>query len=478
MKYTHISILCVCALPLHSQQVRYDDEPCPQSEARTVSEEFSKSTVYQIFLRPFTRAGTLKAGEKLLEHVASLGVGIIQLCPVVLADDDANKDFWSGRQKAFGKNPKNPYRQKDYFKIDPEYGTPQDLKEFVAKAHSLGLKVVYDIVYFHCGPKAYLISEHPDFVKRNPDGTVKVGDWKFPQLDYDNPKLREYMLKNMEYLVKEYDFDGFRCDVEDLIPLSFWEEGAKRMRKLKPDFLFFSEGIRPKNHLQTYDASYGFYWLWALKDVYEKGGSAEKLMSALSREKSEFPKNSVFLRCRENHDMAMDAGDKRPDKSIGRAGADSILFLNFSIDGVPFIYNGNEVADVARHSIFSNRYYGGLGIDWSNALTDDGKRRMQFVKKLVELKKSLPALYRGSTIPLKNSSPEKIVSFARADKNSGQTLICAANTKNSQADVFIDFDASKNFKTKISSGAELYKSGNKLSLRLEPYGFIMAEVSE
>ena len=128
------------------------------------------------------------------------------------------------------------------------------------------------------------------------------------------------------------------------------------MRKLKPDFLFFSEGIRPKNHLQTYDASYGFYWLWALKDVYEKGGSAEKLMSALAREKSEFPKNSVFLRCRENHDMAMDAGDKRPDKSKGRAGADSILFLNFSIDGVPFIYNGNEVADAARHSILTNWY--------------------------------------------------------------------------------------------------------------------------
>ena len=77
MKYILISILCVCALSLHSQQVRYDDEPCPQSEARAVSEEFSKSTVYQIFLRPFTRAGTLKAGEKLLEHVASLGVGII-----------------------------------------------------------------------------------------------------------------------------------------------------------------------------------------------------------------------------------------------------------------------------------------------------------------------------------------------------------------------------------------------------------------
>ena len=87
------------------------------------------------------------------------------------------------------------------------------------------MRVVYDIVYFHCGPKAELIGEHPDFVRRNPDGSVKIGDWKFPELDYGNPGLREYMYGNMEYLVREYGFDGFRCDVEDLVPLSFWEEG-------------------------------------------------------------------------------------------------------------------------------------------------------------------------------------------------------------------------------------------------------------
>ena len=202
-------------------QVRYDDSPVPGASARPVSEELLKSTVYQIFLRPFTQEGTLKSAERLLPHVASLGVKIIQLCPVVLADDDPDKNFWSGRQRAFGLNPKNPYRQKDYFKIDPEYGSAQDLKDFVARAHGLGMRVVYDIVYFHCGPKAELIGEHPDFVRRNPDGSVKIGDWKFPELDYGNPGLREYMYGNMEYLVREYGFDGFRCDVEDLVPLSF-----------------------------------------------------------------------------------------------------------------------------------------------------------------------------------------------------------------------------------------------------------------
>lgn len=76
-----------------AEQVRYDDSPVPGESARPVSEELLKSTVYQIFLRPFTQEGTLKSAERLLPHVASLGVKIIQLCPVVLADDDPDKTF-------------------------------------------------------------------------------------------------------------------------------------------------------------------------------------------------------------------------------------------------------------------------------------------------------------------------------------------------------------------------------------------------
>ena len=457
-------------------QVRYDDSPVPGASARPVSEELLKSTVYQIFLRPFTQEGTLKSAERLLPHVASLGVKIIQLCPVALADGDADKNFWSGRQREFGLNPKNPYRQKDYFKIDPEYGSPRDLKDFVSEAHALGMKVVYDIVYFHCGPKAELIGEHPDFVRRNRDGSVKVGDWKFPELDYENPELREYMYKNMEYLVREYGFDGFRCDVEDLVPLSFWEEGARRMRKIKPGFLFFSEGIRPKNHLGTYDASYGFYWAWALIDVYQKGAPAEKLFEAEARAAREFPKGSAFLRFRENHDMAH--GCKRVDAFPGRAAADSMLFLNFAVDGVPFIYNGNEIADCAPHNIFANREFGRLFIDWSKALTREGKARMGLVRKLVSMKRELPALYRGKTVWLKNSAPDRAVSFARIDGVSGQRLFCVANAKPEPAEFSAAFDAPEGFEERLSSGAEWEFSGGKLRARLAPYGYAMLEARE
>ncbi len=455
-------------------QVRYDDSPVPGASARPVSEELLKSTVYQIFLRPFTQEGTLKSAERLLPHVASLGVKIIQLCPVVLADDDPDKNFWSGRQRAFGLNPKNPYRQKDYFKIDPEYGSAQDLKDFVVRAHGLGMRVVYDIVYFHCGPKAELIGEHPDFVRRNPDGSVKIGDWKFPELDYGNPGLREYMYGNMEYLVREYGFDGFRCDVEDLVPLSFWEEGARRMRRIKPDFLFFSEGIRPRNHLGVYDASYGFYWLWALRDVYEKGAPAEKLVEAEVRAIREFPRGSVFLRFRDNHDMAQD-GRVRIDAFPGPDAVDSMLALNFAIDGIPFLYNGNEFADAAPHSIYANREFGRLFIDWSNALSETGQKRMGLVRKLISMKRGFPALYGGKTLWLKNSAPDKAVSFARIDNSAPQTVFFAANTKSEPAEFTVDFPAASEFSDILSAKAEWSFSGGKFHMRLGAYGYIFLE---
>ena len=194
-----------------------------------------KAVIYQIFLRSFTLEGTLKAAEKMLPHLAGLGIDIVYLCPPVVADDDMDKSHWSDRQNKSGfENPKNPYRLKDYYHVDPEYGTDQDLKDFVAAAHKLGMKALLDLVYYHCGPKAVFLDEHPEYVKLNDDGSIKLGRWHFPELNFDNPELREYLWQNMEYFIRDFDFDGFRCDVSSLVPIDFWEEGRRRIENIKP----------------------------------------------------------------------------------------------------------------------------------------------------------------------------------------------------------------------------------------------------
>ena len=147
-----------------------------------MTQNFAQTTIYQLFPRAFTREGTLAAASAHLADIASLGVDYVYLCPVFLSDDGMDKTYWSERQIASGfENPKNPYRMKDYFAVDPEYGTKEDLINFVKRAHELGLKVLFDLVYYHCGPNAVFLKEHPDFIQRTPDGSPFTGEWAFPR---------------------------------------------------------------------------------------------------------------------------------------------------------------------------------------------------------------------------------------------------------------------------------------------------------
>ena len=117
-------------------------------EARPTPDWFTKGVMYQVQPRAFTPAGTLKSIEAKLPYLKDLGVTIVYLVPVMLADDDGDRSFWSPRQVRSGfDNPRNQYRLKDYFHVDPEYGTDQDLRDLVAAAHRLGQRVVLDLVY-------------------------------------------------------------------------------------------------------------------------------------------------------------------------------------------------------------------------------------------------------------------------------------------------------------------------------------------
>ena len=126
--------------------------------ARAAMDGLTRGVMYQVFLRSFTLEGTLRAATERLQGLAELGVGVLYLTPICLQDDDTCREFWSARQQLSEMdNPKNPYRIKDYYTIDPEYGTDDDLRDFADRAHELGMRVILDIVFMHCGPTANFI---------------------------------------------------------------------------------------------------------------------------------------------------------------------------------------------------------------------------------------------------------------------------------------------------------------------------------
>jgi glycosidase len=360
--------------------------------------------IYQIQPRAFTPEGTLKAAQARLPKLAELGVSVVYLCPVLVADDDMDLTFWSPRQKKSGmNNPRNPYRMKDFYHVDSEYGTDQDLKDFVSAAHALHLRVMLDMVYLHCGPKAVFLKDHPDFIKRDKDGKPINAEWAFPALNYANPELREYMWKNLEYWVTDFDVDGFRCDVADGVPLDFWETGRERLEKIRPDIGMLAEGLKKENQLKAFDLCYG----WG--KAYREWAQASAIRKQWTSAKAERPIGGAkFARFIDNHDFSNDDYENRLEKRWGTARVDAVLVGLFTLDGVPFLYNGQEVADAARHSIF-----GKATINWANGETAAGQARFALCKRLCALRASESALKKGELVWLDSDAPDAVLSFAR-----------------------------------------------------------------
>ena len=106
--------------------------------ARTSPVWFTKGFMYQIQPRAFTTEGTLRAAAERLDDLKELGVTIVYLLPVFEMDTDVDRSFWSPRQIKSGfDNPKNQYRIRDYFHVDSEYGTDDDLGDGLSPGRGL-----------------------------------------------------------------------------------------------------------------------------------------------------------------------------------------------------------------------------------------------------------------------------------------------------------------------------------------------------
>lgn len=459
----------------------------------------NRTTMYQLFLRSFTPEGTLRAAEKMLPYLSELGIGIIYLCPCFKADEDMNRDNWSDRQKAANTgNPKNPYRISDYFIIDEEYGTMEDFASFVDRAHSFGMKVALDLVFFHCGPRAVFLDEHPDFIMRLDNGEPDFGQWHFPKLNFESAELREYLWENMCFYVREYGVDGFRCDVGDAVPLDFWAEGRRRLEKINPAVFMLNEGVKP-DYLKVFDLNYETGWgMMLFKCMMADKASGDPELSELLK----LEKNTVYaawkipeywqyrvnvyeengtdayrvIRGVDNHDTVSDEYNMRKDKIAPPEVLTAELAFCILIDGVPFLYNGVEIKDSARHSIFSNKQYGGLGIDWSEAMTPEGRKRFEAVKTLISIRKNSREAAEGETVWLPVSDKNSVAAFARKLGNS--SIVVYANFTSKAVNVEIGCgEAEKSESLFLNSSSFEYRDG-KLFCSVLPHGCGVVRISE
>ena len=155
--------------------------------------------IYEMHVGIFTKEGTWRAASEQLAELARIGITVVEMMPI--ADFPGN----------FGWG----YDGVDLFAPFHLYGTPDDLRQFVDRAHSLGLAVILDVVYNHFGPDGnYLAVYSNDYLIREQET-----DWG-DSINFDGPNstpVREFYITNGRYWIDEFHFDGFRFDATDAI---------------------------------------------------------------------------------------------------------------------------------------------------------------------------------------------------------------------------------------------------------------------
>lgn len=443
-------------------------EPAKQDlsslSARPSPEWLTHGVIYQIWPRTFTREGTLKAATAKLPWIADLGATIVYLCPIMLSDDDPRREFWSTRQKASpANNPRNPYRMKDYFRVDPEYGTEADLHEFVAAAHKLNLKVMLDLVYFHAGP-TWAKTQPAEFCKRDATGKEFTGQWNFPVLNFKSQKLREHLWNNMVYWVKEFKIDGYRCDVADAVPLDFWEEGRARLDAIRPDLVILSEGQRAADQVKAFDVSYGFSWYSTTENVVARGQPASSLRKLWEKQSSERPRGARFIRYTDNHDL------NRPDVVLGERGAAAMAVVNFTLDGVPFLYNGQEIGDATPQDLFSH-----WPIRWEATTLPKASGKLALHRKLVQMRRNERILGDGQVVWLDNDQPDCVVSFLRRTQDGEVLSVTNLSNRPVQVQVTLPQNAAASYNPLVSDRAGVKLAPGAASLKLGAFSYFVGK---
>ena len=154
---------------------------------------------YEMHIGTFTTEGTWRAAAEQLQELARIGITVIEMMPVA---------EFPGR---FGWG----YDGVDLFAPSHLYGTPDDLRTFVDRAHSLGLGVILDIVYNHFGPDGNYLGVYSDDYLLRGEGH-EWGD----VINFDGPNsgpVREFFITNGLYWIEEFHFDGFRFDATHAI---------------------------------------------------------------------------------------------------------------------------------------------------------------------------------------------------------------------------------------------------------------------
>jgi glycosidase len=355
------------------------------------------TNIYEVNIRQYTQDGTFAAFASAMPRLKDMGVQTLWFMPVTPI---AKKN----RKGSLG----SYYACSDYITINPEFGSLDDFKSLVNEAHSLGFKVIIDWVANHTGWDHVWTRSNPAYFKHDPvtnDFKTASGMDDIIELDFDNPALRKAMIDAMIYWINECDIDGFRCDLASWVPVDFWQEARPAVDGVKPMFWLgeFDELESPE-YGHVFDASYSWKWMHKTREFYQNHLPLVTLESLLDQYTA---LRSTAMRAwfTTNHDENTWNGTEY--EKYGNM-AKALAVFSCTWDGVPLIYNGQEIPLLAKRLAFFEKD----AIPWTTTF-----ELHDFYKTLLNLHANHPALRGGDptarTLRIKTTDDAHVFSYLR-----------------------------------------------------------------
>jgi glycosidase len=448
MKKNYFSLFIVLFILSFFSSCR-SDESTVTEKTTVIHPEWSRDAViYEVNVRQYSPEGTFDAFRNDLPRLKEMGIDILWLMPVfpigelnrktsqtILIEEIKNK---SEKEKYLG----SYYSTKDYYTINPEFGTEEDFKALVDSIHQLGMYIILDIAINHTAwdhewvtthPEYYTriekgqnpwnkewMKEHPEYFNRirklgmtYPINPEETDWWDVAELNFDNMELRKELIEVFKFWIEKYDIDGYRCDHSQGVPLDFWEALKPELDNIKPVFML-SESEEIDHHIKAFDMTYD----WKLHHIFNKIAAKTEIPYRIAQHfqwvDSVYPRDSYLMQFTSNHDENSWNGTEFERMGDG---AKTFAVLSATLPDMLLIYNGQESAFDRRLKFFEKD-----SITWGNYEYTD------FYKSLISLKKRNKALFNGSEggrpEVLSVPSDSVVFAFKRESGKSKVLVIC------------------------------------------------------
>lgn len=368
------------------------------------------------------RGGDLRGIIQHLDHLIELGIDAIYLTPI------------------FESPSNHKYDTTDYYKIDPHFGTLDEVKELVGLCHQHGIKVIFDAVFNHCGMGFFAFQDvlakgkQSRFaqwfnvwkwpIETDPPSyeTFATGIASMPKLMTSNPEVRKYLLDVGRYWIEAADIDGWRLDVCNEIDHDFWREFRQVVKQAKPEALIVGEIWHEASDWlrgDQFDSVMNYSLYYACVDFFARRRiRAESFANRLAtvQVNHTHPVNLSLFNLLGSHDTARFLTECGEQKARHRLAAAFVL----TYEGAPMIYYGDEVGMVGETDPDCRR-----GMIWDQKEQD--QETLEWYKRLIALRKERPVLRTGRCRVFLADSAQNLLGYARFSSED-QVLVVINNS--------------------------------------------------